>query len=155
MQHESGLFWGGFTDNGLENVDGFGIPGTEFWTSIRKNSDILYYLIKHLALLDPAETLFSAAEESARKLAQVLTEIWHTHGQMGQFADIRTGKLVVGNSAAGALAAGALASAAQSFGRQDWLQAASEIGSTTHSLHAVIPTAVPMKSFNVRTVKVP
>ena len=128
MQHESGLFWGGFTDNGLENVDGFGIPGTEFWTSIRKNSDILYYLIKHLALLDPAETLFSAAEESARKLAQVLTEIWHTHGQMGQFADIRTGKLVVGNSAAGALAAGALASAAQSFGRQDWLQAASEIG---------------------------
>lgn len=125
LQHESGLFWGGYTANGLENVDGYGVKGTENWSSVRKNCDVLYFLIKHFQMLEDVQ---EHELESARRLAEALIDVWKKSGQLGQFVDIRTKCVTVGNSAAGALSAGALAMAAKWFRNSEWMKTACEMG---------------------------
>ena len=125
LQHESGLFWGGIGPEGVFNVDSYGVEGLENWSSVRKNCDMLYFLIKHFEKLDYVSPLY---EEAAVRLAEMLRKIWCENHQMGYFVDIRNGKMIAGNSAAGALAAAALASAAKWFQKKDWMEDACQIG---------------------------
>ena len=50
-------------------VDSYGVEGLENWSSVRKNCDMLYFLIKHFEKLDYVSPLY---EEAAVRLAEML-----------------------------------------------------------------------------------
>ncbi len=132
-QAPSGLFYGigHWTADGMVWLgDGFFNPGTERWHLIRKSADTLYFAYKQLLLVErqtgePAPPAWIAG---AQRAADAFVRLWDRYGQFGQFVDVETGELVVGNSASGSTAAGGLALAGQHTGNPDYLRVARAAG---------------------------
>jgi hypothetical protein len=97
---------------------------------VRKNGDALYFLLKHLDLLqkrDPDWTLPPAWSTAIRNLAHALQKVWNHYQQLGQFLDLESGDILVGNSCAAGIVPGALALAADFFREPELLATAEAI----------------------------
>lgn len=95
------------------------------WVMIRKNTDALYFTLKHLIYLKEVGRDFpQAVEQGTKKLADRLLAIWKKYAQWGQFFDVETGELLVGGTLAGALGSGALALASEYFEEPAYLEVA-------------------------------
>ncbi|MCI0515464.1 hypothetical protein L0128_19805 [candidate division KSB1 bacterium] len=124
----SGLFW----DTGHRG-EWMGIfpymPQAKDLHLIRKSGDGLYYVLKQLFLMEkmgiPVKDNW---RNGALTVATAFAKIWHEQGQLGQFVDNRTGKIIIGGSASGAIVPAALALAAQYFHRPDFLETAQAMG---------------------------
>ncbi len=96
---------------------------------VRKNSDVLLWLMKHL-LLFKAQGYTSMIkpewETAAKKLAAAFTRTWYQDGEFGQFIAPETGEIAVYNSTAGAIAPAGLAIASGYFKNPEWLKVAKE-----------------------------
>lgn len=104
---------------------GFGYPGTEQWHLVRKSGDALYYLFRHFRLFQERGLAVPAAFlRGARRAADAFVRLWERYGQLGQFADLQTGELLVGGSTCGAIVPAALAEAYRWFGEQTYLDVA-------------------------------
>ncbi|MFB6783229.1 hypothetical protein ACFCX0_39305 [Streptomyces sp. NPDC056352] len=96
---------------------------------VRKNGDVLFWLIKHLMLLKAqghGDAIKESWELAAGGLAEAFTQTWQKHGEFGQYIVPETGDIAVYNSTAGAIAPAGLALAAEYFHRPDWLAVAEE-----------------------------
>jgi autotransporter-associated beta strand protein len=94
---------------------------------VRKNADVLYWMIKQLMLLKAqgrAGLINLGWEQSARNLANAFTNTWNLRGEFGNYVSVSSGDIVIYNSTAGAQAPGALALAAQYFNEPGYLAVA-------------------------------
>ncbi|MFB6962163.1 hypothetical protein ACFCYB_35590 [Streptomyces sp. NPDC056309] len=129
MKGQSGYFYGFIRDDGtiLSEKAHPDFPAVQ--AMVRKNGDVLFWLVKHLMLLK-AQGHGAAIKESwelaAGGLAEAFNGTWRKHGEFGQYIVPETGDIAVYNSTAGAIAPAGLALAAEYFHRPDWLTVAEE-----------------------------
>lgn len=127
MQGTSGYFYGGITSTGVIRPEEMNAEYPEIQAMVRKNGDVLLWLIKHLALLKAqgyGNTIKSEWEMAAKKLATAFVKTWKAHGEFGQFIAPATGEIAVYNSAAGAVVPAGLALAADYLKQPEFLQVA-------------------------------
>lgn len=120
-QGASGLFWGICDKDGAFHSDGFGVPGTEKWTLIRKSADVLYFVLRQFELLEEIPAEF---ENGIRRCADAFVRLCQENGQLGQFADVETGEITVSGSTSGGIAPAGLALAYRYFGDSVYLETA-------------------------------
>ncbi|HEY9261676.1 hypothetical protein [Chitinophaga sp.] len=127
LQGKSGYFFGGIKANGEIMTEKMNPDFPERQAMVRKNADVLFWMVKHLMLLKEtghATMIHKEWEEAAKKLATAFANTWNKHGEFGQYIAPETGEIAVFNSTAGALVPAGMALAANYFGRKDWLNIA-------------------------------
>ncbi|MDP4213932.1 MAG: hypothetical protein Q8926_15050, partial [Bacteroidota bacterium] len=123
MQGASGYFFGIF-DHGNLLSDRDSIPDAAM---VRKNSDVLFWLLKHFLLLKAqgrGVLIKHEWEQAAKRLAQAFVKTWKENGQFGQYVNAATGKTIIFNSTAGAIAPAGLALASAYFHEPEYLEVA-------------------------------
>jgi hypothetical protein len=132
-QLPGGFFYGKRRRDGIWSHDfehDAGRPYTHRWHLIRREGDLLLYLLKaaNRPGLEARAESVGIWRASARKLADALCALWERHGQLGQFIDAESGDILVGGSASGGVVPAGLVLAYQEFGDERYLQSAQEIG---------------------------
>lgn len=124
-QCPSGFFSEAATADGTPYHGIFGTPWSRDWHLLRQSADVLYYLFKHFDLF--RERKLPIPEDligGTRKLADAFVTLWQTEGQLGQFVDVQTGRLLVGGSTSCAIAGAGLVRAYEFFGDCRYLETA-------------------------------
>lgn len=127
LQGKSGYFYGGIRATGEIIGEKMSRDFPETQAMVRKNADVLFWLMKHLLLLKEsgyAAMINKDWEAAAQKLATAFVRTWQKNGQFGQYIAPETGDIAVFNSTAGAIAPAGLVLAARYFNRPDWLKTA-------------------------------
>ncbi|HKO80343.1 MAG TPA: hypothetical protein VJU78_08115 [Chitinophagaceae bacterium] len=127
LQGKSGYFYGGITAYGELRPEKMHPDFPAIQAMVRKNSDALLWLMKHLLLFKAQgyrSMIKSEWENAARKLATAFTRTWKKDGEFGQFIAPETGEIAVYNSTAGAIAPAGLAMASAYFKEPEWMQVA-------------------------------
>ena len=127
LQGKSGYFYGGITASGELRPEEMNPAYPAIQAMVRKNSDALLWLMKHLMLFKAqgyGSMIKPEWENAARKLAAAFTRTWKKDGEFGQFITPETGEIAVYNSTAGAIAPGGLALASAYFKVPEWLDVA-------------------------------
>ena len=94
---------------------------------VRKNADVLYFMVKQLMLMKESEQMlpdFEKYETGTRKLADAFVMLWKKYGEFGQLVNVDTGELHVYGSTAAAIAPAGLALASDYFGDPEYMQVA-------------------------------
>ncbi|MFC0772956.1 hypothetical protein [Terrimonas alba] len=129
LQGKSGYFYGGITANGELRPEEMHPDFPALQAMVRKNSDALLWLMKHLLLFKAqgyGNMIKPEWEDAAKKLATAFANTWKKHGEFGQFIAPETGEIAVFNSTAGAIAPAGLAIASNYFKQPKWLQTAKD-----------------------------
>ena len=92
---------------------------------IRKNADILYFIMKQLPYLSKLGVNVDY-KDKIKALADAFVKLWDRYGQFGQFIDIETGDILVGNSLSSSTAIGGLALSYEYFGDNEYKRVAKE-----------------------------
>ncbi len=127
LQFPSGWICGIYA-NGVvygEHFD-YSNPGTSLL--IRKDADLLYFLMKQAMLLEEKGLLSESHRQKLSLFADAFVSLFEKYGQLGQFIDAKTGEILVGQSASGAISCAALALAGEFFGNQRYLETAEALG---------------------------
>jgi hypothetical protein len=127
MQGESGFFYGSISSEGQLGTEKSHPDFPAIQAMVRKNGDVLFWLMKHLMLLKAQgheKTIKPLWESAARKLATAFTHTWKKYGEFGQYITPESGEIAVYNSTAGAIVPAGLALAAGYFKQPDWLEVA-------------------------------
>jgi len=126
LQAPSGFVYGIYS-HGRVYGDDFREPDRIERLLIRKNADLLYFLGKHISLL---EEQGSSVPEAWRTgyvaLADAFAGLWRTTGQWGQFVDLIQSEIYIGGSACAGIAPAGLALAAAHADRADFLEIAEQ-----------------------------
>lgn len=131
-QLPSGFFYGKCTCEGVWCHDfsaDASRPYTHRWNLVRREGDLLLYLLKaaHRDAPDVAPESRAKWLAAARKLAEALCTLWQRHGQLGQFIDPETGDIAVGGSASGGVVPAGLALASKQFDEPQFLETAEAV----------------------------
>lgn len=97
------------------------------WHLVRRSGDVLYFMLKQLALLERQDEEFKARPSWTAGLqacADAFVTLWDRYRQLGQFVNVETGQLIVGGSTAGAIVPAALTLAARAFKNDDYQRVA-------------------------------
>jgi hypothetical protein len=97
------------------------------WHLVRRSGDVLYFMLKQLALLERQDPAFKPNDGWSSGLlacADAFVLLWDRHHQLGQFVNVDSGLLVVGGSTAGAIVPAGLALAARRFKSDEHLRVA-------------------------------
>ncbi|MGC9452582.1 MAG: hypothetical protein ACP5I4_14180, partial [Oceanipulchritudo sp.] len=105
-------------------------PYTRRWHLVRREGDLLLYLLKAASRpgLEAAPESVALWKATARRLADALCSLWERHGQLGQFIDAETGDILVGGSASGGVVPAGLCLAYREFGDKRHLETAEAVG---------------------------
>jgi hypothetical protein len=125
----SGFFWGTGKDGHIWYGDDPRHEYTKWIHLVRKSGDGLYYIIKQFMLMKKLGIEVKKEwEDGARTVADAFVKLWDENHQLGQYVDIKTGKLVIGKTTSGAIVPAALSLASQYFNDANYLKTAEEIG---------------------------
>ncbi len=127
MQGKSGYFYGYISAEGKIGTEKAHPDFPAVQAMVRKNGDVLFWLIKHFMLLKAQgheDVIRPQWEQAARRLAAAFTRTWKKHGEFGQYIVPETGAVAVFNSSAGAIVPAGLALAADYFHEPEWLKTA-------------------------------
>lgn len=127
MQGGSGYFYGFISEDGETGTEKAHPDYPEVQAMVRKNGDVLFWLMKHLMLLKAqgyGTVIRPEWETAAQRLAGAFVATWKQHGEYGQYILPESGKVAVFNSSAGAIVPAGLALASDYFRRRDWLAVA-------------------------------
>ncbi len=125
----SGFFWGTGKDGHIWYGDDPRHEYTKWIHLVRKSGDGLYYVIKQFMLMKKLGIEVKKSwEDGARTVADAFVKLWDENHQLGQYVDIKTGKLVIGRTTSGAIVPAALSLASQYFNDENYLKTAEEIG---------------------------
>lgn len=132
-QLPSGFFYGKRNRDGDWTHDfsaDIGRPYTHRWTLVRRQADLLLFLLKAINRHGSEVSIDSIElwKSSADKLAYALSGLFIRNQQLGQFINAETGKIVVGGSASGSVVPAGLCLASKQFGNATYLRIAEEIG---------------------------
>jgi hypothetical protein len=85
-------------------------PTSRNWHLVRKGGDGLYYVLRHLQVLqDRNQPLKPTWVVGTKGVADAFVRTWRKNGQWGQFVDSNTGEVTVGGSTSAAIVPAALA----------------------------------------------
>jgi hypothetical protein len=143
MQGKSGFFYG-VLDNGNKLVPERKMPDSlkalhpEIISNamVRKNGDGLLWMYKHFLLykeLGRGNEIKPEWEASAKRLAQAFVNTFEKEGELGQYVDPESGKIVVYNSAAISSAPAGLALASVYCNEPKFLKAAEAIADSYYN----------------------
>lgn len=121
-QAKNGFYYGHIKD-GVIIDDNFSVKGMEHIHLLRKSADALYFLFKNFTATEPKPTWI----ESAKRCADAFVNLFNTYGKIGQFVNVETGELVIGNSTSAAIVSAGLAKAGVYFKEERYLKAARDI----------------------------
>ncbi|HHY81624.1 MAG TPA: hypothetical protein GX505_02965 [Clostridiales bacterium] len=99
------------------------------WSLIRKQADLIYFLVKQCILIEKLDGMQPVPvhwKESIKKAADALVRVWKKYKQFGQFIDIHKEEILIGGTASGAMAPAALALASMYFNCREYLKTAEE-----------------------------
>ena len=127
FQAPSGYFFTSNNDKGeVGKADRNEIPRSSL---VRRNADVLYWMIKQFELLKLqgyGSDIKPEWESAMLRLAEAFADTWQRYGQFGHYVDWQNGDILVYNTASGSLAPGALAMAGRYFGRADMIEIAQQ-----------------------------
>lgn len=129
LQGKSGYFYGGITAKGELRPEEMNAAFPDVQAMVRKNGDVLLWLMKHFLLLKAqghGHMIKPEWENAAKKLATAFVSTWQKDGEFGQFIAPETGKIAVYNSSAGVAVPSGLAIASKYFKQPKWLQVAKD-----------------------------
>ena len=93
----------------------------------RKNSDVLYWMVKQFQLLKlQGKEVKPAWEEAVRRLADAFVHTWQEEGTWGNYINVETGEIAVYNTTGGAMAVAGLTLAADYYQHPAYLPIARE-----------------------------
>lgn len=120
----SGLF--NAYGNGKEFASfGFGSPLKNNESLVRSQGDWLYMALRQFDYMESeGETVPTHWKAALQKQADAFVRLWDREGQFGQFVDVETGEICIGNSTAGAIVCGGLALASQTYSNPKYLEVA-------------------------------
>lgn len=96
---------------------------------VRKNADAVYYIYKQFDLMKKMGiTVKPGWEIMNRNALEAQLKTWKTYGQLGQFVNQETGRLIIGNTTSAGIFPAALCAAFRYTGNKDYLKYAEEIG---------------------------
>lgn len=95
---------------------------------VRKDANLLYFLLKQALVLKDRQALPVGLEESMKKQADAFVRFYEKNGQMGQFIDMEKEELIQGDTASAAMVPAALSLAYEYFGAKAYLDTAKELG---------------------------
>ena len=123
-QAKSGFFYA-YGDGKEFYGFGYGKPLEDNVTFVRSQGDWLYLAQLQMNLLKSrGEQVKDSWKEGTRKQADAFVRLWDKYGQFGQFVDVETGDICIGNSCAGAIVPAGLAMAAKSYNNPRYLEVA-------------------------------
>lgn len=126
MQAESGFFYGIYY-NGRLYGDRFDHPERSEVLLLRKNADMLYFLLRLYETLRQENLSASIQYEALlRKACDAFVRLWQKNGQLGQFIDLVREKILIGETAGPGIAPAALALAGRLFQSPLYLKTAAE-----------------------------
>jgi hypothetical protein len=104
-------------------------PYTHRWHLVRREGDLLLYLLKaaNRPGLEATEESVDLWKAAAWKLADALCRLWEENGQLSQFIDAETGEILVGGSASGGVVPAGLVLAYREFGDSRYLETAEAV----------------------------
>lgn len=123
LQGKSGYFYGGITADGKLRPEKMHPAFPELQAMVRKNGDVLFWLMKHLLLLKAqgyGRMIRPEWEQAAKRLAAAFAATWEKHGEFGQFIAPATGDIAVYNSTAGAIVPAGMIMASRYFHVTAW-----------------------------------
>ncbi len=123
-QTKSGFFYG--YGDGRE-FKGFGYykPLENNIAFVRSQGDWLYLSQLQMQLLaSKGAQVKDTWREGTRKQADAFTRLWDKYGQFGQFIDVESGDICIGQSCAGAIVPAGLALASVTYGNPHYLEVA-------------------------------
>lgn len=126
MRGKSGYFYGSFRD-GKVGSDRDNIPDAAL---VRKNSDALFFMMKHLMLFEQqgyGNLVKQEWKDAARDLAQAFVNTWVKNKDLGNYVNAATGEIIIYHSTSGAIAPAGLVLAARYFKENSFLKTAMEI----------------------------
>lgn len=127
LQGKSGYFYGGITAKGEIRPEEMNPAFPEIQAMVRKNGDVLLWMMKHLLLFKAqgySSRIKPEWENATRKLAEAFIRTWKKDKEFGQFIAPETGLIAVYNSAAGVNVPAGLAIASAYFNQPEWLKIA-------------------------------
>lgn len=127
LQNENGWFYGVYAD-GICYGDAFELDGPGSMLLVRKDADLLYFLLKELQILEGKGLLRPGDREQIAAQADAFVRLYARYGQIGQFIDMDTEEIRIGNTAGPGIAVGALALAWEVFGKKEYLDTALGLG---------------------------
>lgn len=136
MRGKSGYLYGTYK-NGMVLSDRDNIPEAAL---VRKNSDVLFFMIKHFMLFEQqgyGDLIKQEWKEAAKALAQVFVKTWNENKDLGNYVNAATGEIIIYHSTSGAIAPAGLVLASQYFKEKSFLQAAKEIADHFYSDYIV------------------
>lgn len=95
---------------------------------VRKDADLLYFLLKQALYLYESPERVEGLRESMEAQADALVRFVEKNGELGQFIDMEREILLQGGTACGAIAPAALAMAYAYFGKPVYLETAERLG---------------------------
>ncbi|MCJ8010313.1 hypothetical protein MUG84_00975 [Paenibacillus sp. KQZ6P-2] len=126
LQHPSGWVFGMYGNGKFYGDGGDSNPDTILL--VRKDADLLYFVLKQLFWLSDNDHSTIEFEQPVKSLCDAFVRLFHKYGQLGQFIDIATEEIVVGNSAGACMAVGALALASEYFQCTEYRDVAEQLG---------------------------
>lgn len=129
LQGESGYFYGGITADGKLRPEKMHPDFPELQAMVRKNGDVLFWLMKHLMLLKAqgyGRMIRPEWELAAKRLATAFAATWQKHGEFGQYIAPHTGEIAVYNSTAGAIVPAGMMLASRYFHVRAWTRVAQQ-----------------------------
>lgn len=91
---------------------------------VRKDADLLYFLLKQAFILREKQETIEGLSESIRRQADAFVRFVQKNGQLGQFIDMEKEEILAGDTASAAIAPAALALAYEYFGDTAYLETA-------------------------------
>lgn len=135
LQNRNGWITGIYAD-GIRYGDAFTEEENGTCLLVRKNADLLYFLLKEYLALEKNHDLRAEDGEKIMALADAFVRLYRKYGQIGQFIDIVTEEILIGNTAGPSIAAGALALAAEVFQNASYLETAEALGNDYYVRYA-------------------
>ncbi|WP_314584902.1 hypothetical protein [Paenibacillus terrigena] len=126
LQHPSGWVFGMYGNGKFYGDGGDSNPDTILL--VRKDADLLYFVLKQLFWLSDNHHSTIEFDQPVKALCDAFVRLFQQYGQLGQFIDIATEEIVVGNSAGACMAVGALALASEYFQCTEYLHVAEQLG---------------------------
>jgi len=126
IQAKSGFIYGCYDGEELYS-DTFFDPHPYNMHLIRKSADVLFFTMKTLPYIIELGYDVNFLE-GVKKLANAFVTLWNKYGQFGQFIDIETGDILIGNSVSASTAIAGLALAYDYFKDESYKKVASEAG---------------------------
>ncbi|MBB2147452.1 hypothetical protein [Pedobacter gandavensis] len=129
LQGKSGYFFGGVKASGELIPEKMNAGFKPAQAMVRKNADVLLWLMKHMLLLKAqgyGKSVKTEWENAAEKLAAAFVHNWKKDGEFGQYIAPETGEIAVFNSTAGAIVPAGLAMASDYFQKKEWLTVAQD-----------------------------